>query len=508
MKDECEVIVVGAGPTGLMLAAELAISGVDVLLVEQRPDQHVDGSRAGGLLPRSLEVLDQRGVVDRFLDAGHTSPVHGFGGIRMTVEDLPTRHNYVLALRQCDFEPLLAEWVVGELAVPIERSCEAVGIVQDDDGVSLAVADGRTFRAPFLVGCDGGRSLVRTSAGVAGVGSDPTRSWIVAECRTAADPKSGQRYTSTGLHGIGRIGADGPVRVVLTERDLRIGKPTIDELREALVSVYGTDFGVHQVGWMSRFTDATRLAATYRERRVLLAGDAAHTHPPQGGQGLNTGLQDAVNLGWKLARVVRGRAADSLLDTYGAERRPVAARVLDNALAQVALTSGGECHQALRGFVAGVAEVDEVRRRTMAMLCALDVRYDLGSDSNGDHPLVGRRMPDLDLVTDDGSTRVFELLRDARPLLVDVTGTSTVDLGPRHGDTVRVVVARHDGGWRIPIVGDVEPAPAVLIRPDGHVAWTGRPTDPELGPTIEHWFDSSPSSLHPAPTSTAQERVR
>jgi 3-(3-hydroxy-phenyl)propionate hydroxylase len=426
----------------------------------------------------------------------------------MSLNDLPSRHNYVLALRQCDFEPLLAEWVLGDLAVPIERKCDAAGLSQDACGVSLDLADGRTLRSQFLVGCDGGRSLIRRAAGFTTTESRPTRSWIVAEADTDDEPKPGTRYTSAGLHGMQRIGAGRPVRMVLTEHSCRRGEPTIRELREALVAAYGTDLGLRRVQWMSRFTDATRLAATFRDRRVLLAGDAAHTHPPQGGQGLNTGLQDAVNLGWKLATVVHGRTDDTLLDTYDAERRPVAARVIDNTLAQVALTSGAAHQQALRDWITDIATVDEVRHRTMAMLCALDVRYDMNDGSGDAHPLVGRRMPDLDLDTDAGRIRLFDLLRRAEPVLVDFTGTNRGKVELNCDDTVRVVAAaRQNGPCRLPVVGDVEPAPAVLIRPDGHVAWTGHPTDPGLRRAAERWFGTRPAQARDTPhTSTNRER--
>jgi 3-(3-hydroxy-phenyl)propionate hydroxylase len=504
-----EVLIVGAGPTGLMLAAELAIAGVDVLVVERRADQHVDGSRAGGLLPRSLEVLDQRGVVDRFLDAGHTVAMHGFGGIPMDISDLPTRHHHVLALRQSDFEPILADWVLEDLAVPIERNCEAVGVTQDDDGVTLELADGRVLRSRYLVGCDGGRSLVRDAAGIGFVGSGPTRSWLVAEVDTTDEPEAGMRYDAAGLHGLGRIGADGPIRLVLTETSLRSGEPTADELRHALTGVYGTDFGLHAVHWMSRFTDVTRQAVTYRDRRILLAGDAAHTHPPQGGQGLNTGLQDAVNLGWKLAAVVHGRSPHTLLDTYDAERRPVAARVLHNTLAQVALTSGGEPHRALRDIVTDLAGIDDARKQLMAMLCALDVHYDvdLGDGLDGDdrehrgaHPLVGRRMPDLDLDTVDGSLRVFHLLHGARPVLLNLGDAGRCVL-PAVSDRARLVDATHDGPWELPLLGTVEPPPAVLIRPDGHVAWAGTLDDPQLAHVAGRWF-GTPTPPTPTPPTT------
>jgi 3-(3-hydroxy-phenyl)propionate hydroxylase len=475
---ECSVVIVGAGPTGLMLAAELVIAGVDVVILERRTDQHVDGSRAGGLLPRTLEVLDQRGVVDRFLDAGYTVPAHGFAGIPLDLSDLPTRHNYVLALRQSEFEPILADWVVGELRVPIVRGCEVIGVVQDDDGVQIELADGRLFRSSFVVGCDGGRSVVRNTAGIGFVGSDPTRSWIVAEVDTSDTPEPGMRYDTTGLHGISRIGDGGSVRAVLTERSLRSGDPTIDDLRDALFTVYDSDFGLHTVHWISRFTDVTRQAVTYRDRRILVAGDAAHIHPPHGGQGLNTGLQDAVNLGWKLANVALGRSSDELLDTYHDERHPVAARVLRNTLAQVALTSGGDQHQALREHIAEILTITEVRHRIAAMLCGLDIYYAVDPALDA-HPLAGRRMPDVDLETADGASRVFEHLHDARPTLINFGAAGGIKLAASQHD-VRVVDATRCGSWELPLLGRIDAPTSVLIRPDGHVAWAGDPGDPRL----------------------------
>jgi 3-(3-hydroxy-phenyl)propionate hydroxylase len=480
--DEFSVVIVGAGPTGLMLAAELTIAGIDTVVVERRSDQHVDGSRAGGLLPRSLEVLDQRGVVDRFLDAGYTVPAHGFAGIPLDLSDLPTRHNYVLALRQSEFEPILADWVVGELEVPIVRGCEVAGFVQDDDGVQVELADDRGLESRFLIGCDGGRSIVRNTAGIPFVGSEPTRSWIVAEVDTSDDPDPGMRYDAAGLHGINRVGEAGPVRAVLTERSLGAGDPTIDELRDALFAVYDTDFGLHTVHWMSRFTDVTRQAVTYRDRRVLVAGDAAHIHPPHGGQGLNTGVQDAVNLGWKLANVVLGRSPDTLLDTYHDERHPVAQRVLHNTLAQVALTSGGDRHKALRDTMTDLLGATETRDQIAAMLCGLDIHYDLDPSTDA-HPLVGRRIPDIDLDTPGGPTRMYEHLRDARAVLVHFGDTGDTEV-PATAQHVRRVHALDNGTWDLPLLGSVQPPAAVLIRPDGHVGWAGDPNDHRLAQAL------------------------
>ena len=332
---EHAVVIAGGGPTGLMLAGELALAGVDVAIVERRASQDLPGSRAGGLLSRTIEVLDQRGIADRFLSEGQVAQVGAFAGVRLDISDFPTRHPYGLGLWQNHIERILAGWV-GELAVPIYRGREVTGFAQDDTGVDVEVSDGESLRAQYLVGCDGGRSLIRKAAGIEFPGWDPTTSALIAEVEMAEEPELGIRHDERGTHGLGRVEYEirdgevvfkdeGPVRVMVTEPHVgATNEPTLRDLSEALIAVYGTDYGVHSPTFISRFTDMTRQAAAYREGRVLLAGDAAHVHAPDGGQGLNTGVQDAVNLGWKLAQVVNGTSPESLLDTYHAERHPVA----------------------------------------------------------------------------------------------------------------------------------------------------------------------------------------
>lgn len=477
------VVIAGGGPTGLMLAGELALAGVDVVIVERRVNQDVDGSRAGGLLSRTIEVLDQRGIAERFLAAGYTVPAQGFAGVVLDISDFPTRHNYVLALWQSQFEPILADWVV-ELGVPILRGQEVVGLAQDHSGVDVEISGDTSLRAEFLVGCDGGRSLVRKAAGIDFAGLDPSTSWMIAEVEMDEEPEFGFRRDSVGQHAIGRRQPGEPIRLVLTERDLdHTGEPSMSELREALIGVYGTDFGLRRANWISRFTDMTRQAVSYRQGRVLLAGDAAHVHPPQGGQGLGTGVQDAVNLGWKLAQVINKTSPASLLDTYHAERHPVGARVLHNTMAQVALSRPDERHEALRDTMTELLTMDEPRKYIAAMLAGLDIHYDLGEG----HPLLGRRMPDLDLHTADGPTRVFTLLHDARPVLLNLGEPGGFDMSP-WADRVRLVDATHEGVWELPVLGEVAAPPAVLIRPDGHVAWTGNLTHPELPRALATWF--------------------
>jgi 2-polyprenyl-6-methoxyphenol hydroxylase-like FAD-dependent oxidoreductase len=478
-----------------MLAGELALAGVDAAIVERRVDQDLPGSRAGGLHARTIEVLDQRGIADRFLAEGQVAQVAAFGRVAFDISEFPTRHPYGLGLWQNHIERILAGWV-DELAVTIYRGREATGVAQDDTGVDVELSDGRSLRAEYVVGCDGGRSLVRKEAGIEFPGWDPTTSALIAEAEMAEEPELGTRQDAAGLHALGRVEYEirdgevifadhGPVRVMVTEQHVgATGEPTLQEVREALIGVYGTDYGIHSPLWTSRFTDMTRQAATYRKARVLLAGDAAHVHSPVGGQGLNTGVQDAVNLGWKLAQVVKGVSSDSLLDTYHDERHPVAARVLRNTMAQVALIRPGDARlDALRDTVSDLLSMDEPRQRYAAMMSGLDIHYDLG----GDHPMVGRRMPDLDLVTAEGPRRVFSLLHEARPLLLDLDAPGGRDLTP-WADRVQLVGARLDSPVELPVLGHVAAPAAVLVRPDGYVAWVGDGTRSGLEDALTRWF--------------------
>ncbi|MGA8247440.1 MAG: FAD-dependent monooxygenase [Nocardioides sp.] len=408
--------------------------------------------------------------------------------------DFPTRHNHGLGLWQNHIERILADWV-GELGVTVHRGLEVTGLAQDDAGVDVALSDGRSLRAAHLVGCDGGRSLVRKAAGVDFPGWGPTTSSLIAEAELTEEPELGIHRDARGVHALGRVqyevrdgqvvyADEGPVRITVTEEHTRPApEPTLRDLSAALIAVYGTDFGVHSPTWISRFTDTTRQAASYRVGRVLLAGDAAHVHSPVGGQGLNTGVQDAVNLGWKLAQVVKRTSADSLLDTYHAERHPVAARVLRTTMAQTVLQRGDERVAALRETMSDLLGMDEPRKRYAAMMSGLDIHYDLGDG----HPLLGRRMPDLDLVSAEGPLRVYDLLHDARPVLLDLGGPDAVELTP-WADRVHLTRAAYDGPWELPVVGAVAAPTAVLIRPDGHVAWVGHETRTGLVEALTTWF--------------------
>ncbi len=478
----------------MMLAAELALAHVDVAVVERRPSADLPDSRAGGLHARTIEVLDQRGVAERFLSQGQRMQVARFAMAPLDISDFPTRHNYGLALWQKHFERILAGWV-DELAVPIYRAREVTGFAQDDTGVDVALSaagnfaassKGGSLRAQYLVGCDGGRSLVRKKAGIDFPGWDPSVSYLIAEAQMAEEPAWGIRHGERGVNAIGKLEEGKRARVVLIEQQVRQGEePALDDLREALIAVYGTDFGVHDVTWLSRFTDMARQAASYREGRVLLAGDAAHVHAPTGGQGLNIGVQDAVNLGWKLAQVVRGTSPESLLDSYQAERHPIAARVLQTTLAQTALNRGDERTNALRDTVSDLLKMDEPRKRYAAMMSGLDIHYDLGPG----HPLLGRRMPDLDLRTESGAKRVFALLHEVRPVLLNLGEPGALDVASSPwADRVQRIGARYAGAWELPALGVVAAPAAVLIRPDGHVAWVGDGANQGLREALTAWF--------------------
>ncbi len=476
-------MIAGGGPTGMMLAAELALAEVDVAVVEQRPDHVLVGSRAGGFHARTIEVLDQRGVADRFLAEGEVAQAAMFGTSVLDMSDFPTRHPYSLGIWQNKIERIMAAWVA-ELPVRTLYRSEVTGFTQDDAGVDVRLADGGQLHAQYLVGCDGGRSLIRKEAEIDFPGWNPTRSNLIAEVELTEEPPPGIRRDEIGVHGLHRMEDGTTVRVVVTEQQLGPGgEPALGDLSKALIAVYGTDFGAHSPTWISRFTDMTRQAAVYRERRVLLAGDAAHVHYPAGGQGLSLGVQDAANLGWKLAQVVKEISGESLLDTYHAERHPVAARALQHTMAQTALQRGDERMKALIEVVSQLAVMEEPRKGLAGTISGLDIHYDLGDG----HPLLGRRMPDLDLVTRDGSPRVFELLHDGRPLLLNLGDPGSLDIRP-WSDRVQLVEARYSGEWELPVLGVVGAPSAVLVRPDGYVAWVADSTDHGLGDALTTWF--------------------
>ncbi|HEY4201444.1 MAG TPA: FAD-dependent monooxygenase [Devosiaceae bacterium] len=492
---EHAVIIVGGGPTGMMLAGELALAGVDVAIIERRANQDLLGSRAGGLHSRTLEVLDQRGIAERFIAEGQKAQATGFGGVHFDLSGFPTRYPYSLGLRQKHIERILAGWI-DEFEVAVYRGRDVTGFTQDETGIDIELSDGASMRAQYLAGCDGGRSLIRKTAGIEFPGSDPTVSNLIAEVELADNPPEwGIRRDAIGIHALGRVqyeirdgeiiyANEGPVGVMVTERQAgAAGEPSLADLSAAMIAVYGTDYGVHSPTSLFRFTDMARQAAAYRKGRVLLAGDAAHVHPPDGGQGLQTGVQDAVNLGWKLAQVVKGSVPESLLDTYQTERHPVAARVLRNTMASVALRREDDRTKALRDIIAELLGMEEPRKRFAAEMSGLGIRYDFGPG----HPLLGGRMPDLDLVTLNGMVRLFSLLHAARPLLLNLGEPGALDIGP-WAERVKVTDAKHSGRWELPGLGEVPAPTAVLVRPDGYVAWTGDETRAGLTEALTRWF--------------------
>nr|WP_222853671.1 FAD-dependent monooxygenase [Fodinicola acaciae] len=468
-----DVIVAGCGPTGAMLAAELRLHDVRVLVLEKETEP-VSFIRVPALHMRSLELMAMRGLLDRFLERGRRRPLGGiFAAIGAPApENLDSAYAFMLGIPQPIAERLLEEHAL-ELGAQVRRGRTVTGFEQDADGVTVELAGGEKLRSRYLVGCDGGRSSVRKLLGVGFPGEPSRNETLMGEMKVSAPGEeiaakvADIRETHKGfwLRSFGGEIYSVVVPAVDFTED-RTEPPTLDDVRRGLRAIAGTDFGVHSPRWLSRFGDATRLADSYRVGRVLLAGDAAHIHPPTGGQGMNLGIQDAVNLGWKLAAQVRGTAPPTLLDTYQLERRPVAADVLDNTRAQAELMSTEPGARAVRRLLTALMDFDEVNRYLIEKVTAIGVRYDFGAGPD----LLGRRIPDIE--TKKG--RLYDQLRRGRGMVVDRTDRLTA------------------GGWsdRVDYLADPTAtldAPAALIRPDGYVGWIGDEQQ-DLDDQLARWF--------------------
>jgi 2-polyprenyl-6-methoxyphenol hydroxylase-like FAD-dependent oxidoreductase len=467
-----DVIIAGCGPTGAMLAAELRLHDVRVLVLEAETEP-VSYARIVGLHIRSIELMAMRGLLERILERGRKRPAGAyFAAIdKPAPEGLDTAYAYLLGIPQPVIVALLEEHAV-DRGAQVRRGSAVADLEQDDDGVIVVLADGERLRTRYLVGCDGGRSTVRKLLGVGFPGEPSRTETLMGEMQASAPPEeitakvTAIRETDKRFM-VGPAGA-GIYRVIIPAAAAsdRAEPPTLEDFQHQLRTIAGTDFGVHSPRWLSRFGDATRLAERYRVGRVLLAGDAAHIHPPIGGQGLNLGIQDAFNLGWKLAAQVRGWAPATLLDSYHAERHPVAADVLDNTRAQMELSSAGPGPQAVRRLLTALMDFDDVNRYLLEKISAIGVRYDLGDGPE----LLGRRLPDVEVK----HGHLYGLLHRGRGLLLDRTGRLAA------------------GGWADRVDHLADPAaaldaPCVLLRPDGHVAWIGEDQS-DLDEHLARWF--------------------
>ncbi|MFD7291891.1 FAD-dependent monooxygenase [Streptomyces sp. NPDC059897] len=489
---DTSVIVVGAGPAGLMLAGELRLAGVDVVVLE-RLERPTGQSRGIGFTVRTMEIFDQRGLLPRF-GGIETSTAGHFGGLPLDLTVLGAAHEAARTVPQSRTEAVLEAWA-RELGADIRRGQEATGISEDADGVSVAVKDAdRDLRGRYVVGCDGGRSTVRKLTGFDFPGTPATTELFVADLRgVELEPKMTADPSADGLVMVAHL-PDGITRIIAAERGAppvrRTGPPEFSEVADVFKRLTDVDISAARPVWLSAFTDAARQVTEYRRGRVLLSGDAAHIHLPAGGQGMNTSLQDSVNLGWKLASVVRGTAPEELLDSYHEERHEVGRRLLANTRAQSLLILGGEDVAPLRDVLAGLLDIDEVARRLAERASGLDIRYDVGG---GRHPLLGARLPELALHDGRRATTSTELLRAGRGLLLDLddsAGLRRRALPWNHRIDVVTATAR-DLPESSPLAGTT----GVLVRPDGHVAWAAPGSHHDLPMALTRWFGPARPAL-------------
>ncbi|GHF81046.1 FAD-dependent monooxygenase [Streptomyces sp. NRRL_ISP-5395] len=485
-----DVLVVGAGPTGMTLAAELRLAGARVTVLE-RLARRSGESRGLGFTTRTMEILDQRGLLSRFGDI-ETSTVGHFGGLPIDFSLLDGAGQAAKSVPQSETESRLEEWAV-ELGADIRRGDEVLAVREGGAGVEVDLRgpDGpATLTAPWLVGCDGGRSTVRGAAGFDFPGTAATMEMFLADVKgVELAPRMTGQTLSGGMVMVGPL-PGGVTRIVVCERGTpprrRESPPEFAEVAAAWERLTGESIAHAEPVWVSCFGDATRQVTTYRRGRVLLAGDAAHIHLPAGGQGMNTGIQDAMNLGWKLGAVATGRAPESLLDSYHEERHPVGSRLLMNTRAQGLLLLGGPEVRPLREVFGELVRFDEVARHLAAMVSGQEIRYDVGG---GSHPLLGRRMPHLELLGAEHKTSTTELLRTGRGLLLDLAGNARLrQRAVPWAARVDTVVAEPQDG---PAVQDLAGTTALLIRPDGHVAWAAPGSHHDLPMALERWFGSS-----------------
>ncbi len=487
---DAEVVVVGAGPAGLTLAGELKLAGVDVVVVEKLTAP-TGQSRGLGFTARTMEVFDQRGLLSRFGEVETSNHGH-FGGLPLDFGVVQGAHYGAKNVPQARTEEMLNSWV-DDLGVEVRRGVEVTALSDDGDHVELTVqdADGseRTLRTSYLVGCDGGRSTVRKLAGFDFPGTASTMEMFLADIHDIQlRPRMIGETLPNGMVMAGDIG-DGTTRIIVCERGTppkqRTAPPEWTEIAEAWERLTGEDIRGATPTWVSAFGDATRQVTEYRRGRVLLAGDAAHIHLPAGGQGMNTSIQDAANLGWKLAAEVRGWAPAGLLDTYHGERHPVGQRLLMNTRAQGLLFLSGSEMQPLRDVLKELIGYEDVAAHLVGMVSGLEIRYDVGG--NG-HPLVGLRLPDHTLVSSQGATTAFELLHTGRGVLLDFADDAAVrEAGARWAERITVLTGKPDG---LPASSLVDGASAILVRPDGHVVWVGTEERDGLEEALTRWFGS------------------